>query len=135
MMYSDDEMINFFTKAVKENQPKKDRVKMNALRDAELMRINTELSKNPYMNMPYPTALSIEQIKRLKNKVASTTIPSIDTPNPNFGNVKKNFSELKSGENKNRWLEHVKKCMQEHPEYTYKEALKKCKETYIKKKK
>lgn len=132
-MYTDDKMRNFFTKLVKENQPKKDRIAINALRDAELMRINTELSNKPYINIPYPESLSMVKIKRLKNKIASTTIPSINTPNPNFGNVKKNFSKLKE-RNINPWLEHVRLCMSEHPEYTYKEALKKCKETYLKKK-
>jgi len=133
MSYSDNEMLNFLTKVVKENQPKKDRAKMNALRDAELMRINTELSNKPYINVPYPESLSMVKIKRLRNKVASTVIPSIATPNPNFGNVKKNFSKLKK-RNNNQWLEHVRLCMAENPSFTYKEALKKCKETYIKKK-
>jgi len=118
-VYSGCSCIHFFTKLIKENQPKKNRNAINALRDAELMRINTELSNKPYINVPYPAALTTEKIKRLKDKVASFEFKYIDMSDPmKLGEYKKRQYYIPSGENKNRWLEHVKKCMQEHPEYT-----------------
>jgi len=155
---------------------KKDRIALNALRDAELMRVNDELlgkvmpafkpllikssssmgSAPAMMMKPVDTLKKIKKlrnevvstvipsitnlnpeypdyirVKKFRNEVASTVIPSIETPNPNYGSIKKQFFETK-GENKNPWLEHVKKCRSENPEYTYKQALQKCKETYTK---
>ena len=135
-MSSDQEMKNFFLKVVKENQPKKrDSVKMNALRDAELMRVNTELYGKTYADMMSKMKPKTA-LEKLHNEVKSFVVPSITMPNPKYDKFlnKKQYS-VRTGENKNRWLEHVKKCMAEHPEYTYKQALQKCKETYTKKSK
>lgn len=114
---------------------KKDRVTLNKLRDAELIRVNTELRNAELMPAPAmmmrPPKDTLKKIKRLRNQVASTVIHSIDTPNPNYGSIKEQ-DDVPFRYSKNRWLEHVKKCMAEHPQFTYKEALQKCKETYTK---
>ena len=130
---------------------KKDSVTLNKNRDAELMRVNTELKNAELMPafkplliksassmgsapamMMKPLKDTLKKIKRLRNKAASTVIHSIDTPNPNYGSIKEQ-DDVPFRYSKNRWLEHVKKCRSEHPEFTYKQALQKCKETYTKK--
>ena len=96
-----------------------------------LKKSSSSMGSAPAMMMK-PLKDTLKKIKRLRNKAASTVIHSIDTPNPNYGSIKKQYY-VNSGENKNRWLEHVKKCRSEFPEFTYKQALQKCKETYTKK--
>jgi hypothetical protein len=133
-MSSDQEMKNFYLRLVKENQPKKkDRDTLNKLRDAELMRVNTELYGKSYadtMSKMKPKTAA----EKFLNTVKSYVVPSMTMPDPKYDKFlnKKQYSD-KTGENKNRWLEHVKRCMAEHPEFTYKQALQKCKETYKKK--
>jgi len=194
-MSSNEEMKKFYLRLVKENQPKKkDRNAINALRDAELMRVNTELYGKTYADMMMkpvdnmkkikklrnkvastviptisnlnPEYPNIVRIKKLRNEVASTVIPTIETPNPNYGsvinkpfNLQEEMEFIKKAKSmskafnpptyyseqqklikskaykQNTWLEHVKKCREENPSYTYKQALQKCKETYSKKSK
>ena len=95
-----------------------------------LIKSASSMGSAPAMMMRPPKD-TLKKIKRLRNQAASTIIHSIDTPNPNYGSIKEQY-DVPSRYSKNRWLEHVKKCMAEHPQFTYKEALQKCKETYTK---
>ena len=116
---------------------KKDRVALNKLRDAELMRVNTELygkTQADTMSKMKPKTAT----ERFYNTVKSYVLPSMTMPDPKYEKFlnKKQYEypdENKNRYSKNRWLDHVKQCMTEHPEYTYKQALQKCKETYTKK--
>jgi len=150
---------------------KKDRSSINAMREAELMRVNDELlgkvmpaskplliksssamGSAPAMPASKPLLIksssamgsapammmkpvnTLKKMKKLRDKVASFEFKYIDMSDPmKLGEYKKKQYYNPSGENKNIWLEHVKKCRQDHPEFTYKQALQKCKETYTKK--
>ena len=140
--YSDQQMKDFFTKASKSSTPlilpvNKDRSLMNAKRDAEMMRVNNELlgkeivtfkpllikssssmGSAPAM-MTKPPKDTLKKMKKLRNKVASTNIPSIDTINPDYINQLEN--KYKNKVPASPWLVHVKNCMKEN-NYTFKEA-------------
>lgn len=125
---------------------KKDRSSINAMRDAELMRVNDELlgkvmpASKPLLiksssSMGSAPAMmmkpvdSMKKIKKLRDKAASTVIPSINPIDPNY--VDNFINKQKNIVPASPWLVHVKKCMKEN-NYTFKEALKKCKDTYTK---
>jgi len=156
--YSDQQMKDFFIKA---SSPVIKVAEMPAFKPL-LIKSSSSMGSAPSITMK-PVNFT-KKLKRLKNKIESSVIPILDTPNPNYGNVinkpfnlqeelefiKKAKSMSKAFDpptyysekqklmkpktyKQNSWLEHVKKCREENPSYTYKQALQKCKETYTKK--
>jgi len=66
-------------------------------------------------------------IKQMKEKKEKEIIEKKEKKNNNNNN---NIDTNKKMANP--WIEHVKKCRAEHPEWTYRQALKECKATYKK---